>query len=222
MTYLFSKPVLLALALTLSACNASEASSPQTPVTPASADKAGPQAPFIPSTEYGEAILAGGCFWCVESDFEKLDGVIEAISGYAGGTLDNPTYDDVTAKGSGHYEVAKIVYDPAKISYSELLEYFWTHVDPTDAGGQFCDRGESYRTAVFATPEQIDAARKSKADLEASGRLQKPVVTPILPAVTFYEAEDYHQDFYKKSSLRYNFYRKSCGRDATIARVWGK
>ncbi len=236
MTYLNSKTTFFVklsaaavLSLGLWSCTASEATQPiadeaSQPASQLSAQVISEpaQRPYISTSAYSETILAGGCFWCVESDFEKLDGVIEAVSGYSGGHLDNPTYKDVTSEGSGHYEVAKIVFDPAKISYEQILEHFWTHVDPTDAGGQFCDRGDSYRTAIFATPDQIDAANSSKQALQNSNRLKDPVVTPILPAVSFYPAEDYHQDYYKKSSLRYNFYRASCGRDNRIAQVWGK
>jgi len=174
------------------------------------------------ATKQAEAVFAGGCFWCVEADFEKLPGVIEAVSGYAGGHTKNPTYKQVTRNNTGHYEVAKIIYDPAKVSYSELLEYFWTTVDPTDDGGQFCDRGQSYATAIFATPEQIDAARASKTALQSSGRLKDKVVTPILPAARFYKAETYHQDYYKKNPIRYNYYRTGCRRDKRLKKLWGK
>ncbi len=168
-----------------------------------------------------ELIVAGGCFWCVESDFDKVDGVLETISGYTGGTLDNPTYKQVTNGNTGHYEAVRIVYDPSRVSYDELIDYFWRHVDPTDAGGQFCDRGESYRTAIFTGNDNEQMrAEASKAMLEASGVLEKPIVTPILPAATFYPAEDYHQDYYLKNPIRYNFYRNACKRDRTIRRVW--
>ncbi|PHS37086.1 MAG: peptide-methionine (S)-S-oxide reductase [Robiginitomaculum sp.] len=169
-----------------------------------------------------EAVFAGGCFWCVEADFEKLPGVLEAVSGYAGGHTKNPTYKQVTRNNTGHYEVAKIIYDPTKISYSELVEYFWTTVDPTDAGGQFCDRGQSYATAIFATPGQIETARTSKTALENSGRLKDKVVTPILPSARFYKAETYHQDYYKKNPIRYNYYRTGCRRDKRLRKLWGK
>ncbi len=173
-------------------------------------------------TAQAEAVFAGGCFWCVEADFEKLPGVIEAVSGYAGGHTKNPTYKQVTRNNTGHYEVAKIIYDPAKISYDELLEYFWTTVDPTDGGGQFCDRGQSYATAIFATPKQMEAARASKTALQNSGRLKDKVVTPILPAARFYKAETYHQDYYKKNPIRYTYYRTGCRRDKRLRKLWGK
>ncbi|PHR56491.1 MAG: peptide-methionine (S)-S-oxide reductase [Robiginitomaculum sp.] len=173
------------------------------------------------STQRAEAVFAGGCFWCVESDFEKFPGVIEAISGYAGGHTQNPTYKQVSRGGTGHYEVAKIIYDPSRVSYSQLVEYFWTTVDPTDDGGQFCDRGHSYKTAIFANPAQLEIANASKIILQQSGRLPSPVVTPILPSVTFYPAESYHQDYYKKKPRRYKYYRNGCRRDARLKTLWG-
>lgn len=176
-----------------------------------------------PPAEIAEAIFAGGCFWCVESDFDKVNGVVDTISGYTGGTLDNPTYKQVTYKDTGHYEAVKVVYDPSVVSYSELVEYFWRHVDPTDAGGQFCDRGDSYRTAIFAKPgEERVIAEASKAALEESGVLVDPVVTPILAAAPFWNAEEYHQDYYQKNPLRYNYYRRGCGRDKRVKEVWAK
>ena len=173
--------------------------------------------------ELAEAIFAGGCFWCVESDFDKVTGVVDTISGYTGGTVENPTYKQVTYKDTGHYEAVKVVYDSNVVSYSELVEYYWRHVDPTDAGGQFCDRGDSYRTAIFAKPgEERVIAEASKAAIEESGILADPVVTPILNADTFWRAEEYHQDYYEKNPLRYNYYRRSCGRDKRVKDVWAK
>ncbi len=169
-----------------------------------------------------EAIFAGGCFWCVESDFEALPGVIEAISGYAGGHVEDPSYKQVTRGGTGHYEVAKIIYDPRRISYRQLVDFYWTSVDPTDAGGQFCDRGQSYQTAIFVTPEQAPIAKESKTALENSKVLKHKIVTPILTATNFYPAEDYHQDYYKKNKLRYKYYRNGCGRDKRLKDLWGK
>ena len=205
------KTLLPILALSLAACSAASGQDAQQVPTQSQA-----------AAQTAEAVFAGGCFWCVEADFEKLPGVVEAISGYAGGHVKNPTYKQVVRGGTGHYEVAKIVYNPAQVSYSELLEHFWTNVDPTDDGGQFCDRGHSYATAIFADKDQIEIARASKATLQVSGRLNSPVVTPVIKAVPFYEAETYHQDYYKKSALRYKYYRTSCGRDKRIAKVWGK
>lgn len=167
-----------------------------------------------------QAIFAGGCFWCVEADFEKLPGVLEVVSGYTGGHVKNPSYKQVSHGGTGHYEAAKIIFDPSKISYKDLLDYYWTHIDPTDDGGQFCDRGQSYKTAIFASPDQLDAAQDSKESLIAAKRLDQPIVTPILPATTFYPAEKYHQNYYKKNPLRYKYYRTACGRDKRIKDVW--
>ena len=169
------------------------------------------------------ATFAGGCFWCVESDFDSVPGVLRTLSGYTGGALIDPTYKLVTAGGSGHLEAVRIFFDPKKVSYRALLEIFWRSVDPTDDGGQFCDRGESYKTAIFAnTAEQKRLAEASKRGLERSGVLKQPIVTPILTAGPFYPAEDYHQDFYRKSALRYKIYRYGCGRDARIRKLWGK
>lgn len=167
------------------------------------------------------AVFAGGCFWCTESDYEKVDGVIEAVSGYTGGRMENPTYKQVSAGGTGHIEAIKVVYDPAKIAYSQLLDILWRHIDPTDAGGQFVDRGDQYRSAIFyATDEERQMAEASKKALAASGRFDRPIVTDILPLGAFYEAEDYHQDYYKKNSLRYNWYRSGSGRDRFLETTW--
>ena len=167
------------------------------------------------------AVFAGGCFWCTESDFEKIDGVIEAVSGYTGGRVDNPTYKQVSAGGTGHLEAIKVVYDPEKVSYDQLLDVFWRHVDPTDAGGQFVDRGDQYRSAIFyATDEERQIAETSKQALAASGRFDRPVVTDILPLGSFFDAEDYHQDYYKKNPLRYNWYRSGSGRDKFLETTW--
>ncbi|OAN67922.1 peptide-methionine (S)-S-oxide reductase [Sulfitobacter sp. EhC04] len=178
--------------------------------------------------------VAGGCFWCVEADFESVRGVKEAVSGFAGGTTPNPTYKQVTAGGTGHYEAVQITFDPDVVSRDSLLAMFFRSVDPTDAGGQFCDRGESYRTAIFAAgPAQKAAAEKAKAD--AQMQLGQTVVTPILGAVPFYPADAYHQDYYKssdrltfssvgigvKKSVAYKRYRNGCGRDARVKQLWG-
>lgn len=179
-----------------------------------------------------KAIVAGGCFWCVESDFESVKGVSGAVSGYTGGTTENPTYKKVGRGGTGHYEAVEITFDNATISYAKILEMFFRSVDPTDAGGQFCDRGESYRTAVFPlNAEQAAVAEAEKAKAEKA--LGQAIVTPILPAKTFYLAEDYHQDYYKGDNLvltrggpqsqseAYKFYRNACGRDVRIKELWG-
>jgi len=166
-------------------------------------------------------IVAGGCFWCVESDFEKLDGVIEAVSGYTGGRTDNPTYKQVSYNDTGHYEAVEITFDPAKVSYETLINHYWTTVDPTDPTGQFCDKGESYRTAIFAREDQLDIAQASLAQVKQDKPFSAPIVTPILPTSTFYKAEDYHQDYYKKNPVRYKVYRTGCGRDARLKKLWG-
>jgi peptide methionine sulfoxide reductase msrA/msrB len=167
------------------------------------------------------AVFAGGCFWCTESDFEKVDGVIEAISGYTGGPRANPTYRQVSGGGTGHIEAVKVVYDPDKITYEELLEVFWRHVDPTDAGGQFVDRGSQYRSAIFYANEQEKRlAEDSKKRLEATGHFGKPIVSDILPLGPFYTAEEYHQDYYKKNPIRYKFYRSGSGRDRFLEKAW--
>ncbi len=173
----------------------------------------------------GEAVatFAGGCFWCVESDFDKVPGVSRTISGYTGGHSKNPTYEQVSAGGTGHREAVQIFFDPKKVSYDKLLDVFWHSVDPTDAGGQFCDRGRSYETAIFTnSPAQMRAAATSKQKLEKSGVLKKPIATPVETAGAFYSAEGYHQDYYKKNPLRYRLYRYGCDRDSRIKEVWGK
>ena len=170
-----------------------------------------------------KATFAGGCFWCVESDFEKVDGVVEVISGYTGGNTENPTYREVSSGGSGHLEAVQVIYDPEKISYQELLDVFWRHVDPTDSGGQFVDRGAQYRPVIFYhDDEQKRLAEDSKRQLQASGRFDKPIVTEIVKLDKFYKAEDYHQDYYKKSAVRYKLYRLGSGRDQFLTSVWGE
>jgi len=168
--------------------------------------------------ETGTAIFAGGCFWCVESDFDYVKGVTSTVSGYIGGKADNPTYKSHVANGDR--EAVEIKYDPAVVSYAELLKTFFRTVNPTDDGGQFCDRGFSYTTAVYTLNEE-QAAQAEAAKAEAEATLGKPIVTEIEPPATFWPAEDYHQDFYKKSPVRYNYYRKACGRDQEIKSLWG-
>jgi peptide-methionine (S)-S-oxide reductase len=166
------------------------------------------------------AIFAGGCFWCVESDFDQVPGVVKTVSGYTGGSIQNPTYKQVSAGGTGHLEVVEITFDPSQITYDELLNAFWHSVDPTDEGGQFCDRGESYTTAVFVhDDEQRRLAEASKHT--ATRELGQEIVTPIREAAAFYPAEEYHQDFYQKSSVRYRYYRWACGRNNRVEEVWG-
>ncbi len=169
------------------------------------------------------AIFAGGCFWCMESPFEKLTGVIEVESGYTGGDFENPTYEDVCAGDTGHVEAVRITYDASRIGYDDLLEVFWRNVDPTDAGGQFVDRGDSYISVIFVeSEEQRKAAEQSKQKLNDSKRFEKPIITPIRDAAIFYLAEDYHQDYYIKSPVKYKYYRYRSGRDQFIDKIWGE
>ena len=167
------------------------------------------------------AVFAGGCFWCTESDFEKVNGVIEVVSGYTGGHDDNPTYKEVSAGGTGHLEAVQVSYDPTRITYEELLDVFWHHVDPTDPGGQFVDRGSQYRSVIFyANEKERQLAEASKKRLANSGPFTKPIVTDILPLGTFYKAEDYHQDYYKRNPIRYKWYRSGSGRDTFLKKTW--
>jgi len=170
-----------------------------------------------------KATFAGGCFWCMEPPFEKLEGVIEVISGYTGGHKDNPTYEEVSSGGTGHLEAVQIIYDPLKITYSELLETFWRQVDPTDPNGQFVDRGRQYRTAIFYHSEdQKRLGESSKEELNRSGRYEKPIVTEVLKASKFYKAEEYHQDYSKRNPVRYKYYRYRSGRDQYLKKIWGR
>ena len=173
-----------------------------------------------PKTE--KAIFAGGCFWCVEADFDKVPGVLSTTSGYIGGKVPNPTYQQVSNKSTGHAEAVEIVFDPAKVSYAQLLEHFWRTIDPTTQDRQFCDSGTPYRTAIFALDAaQLKAAQASLSALEKSKPFPEPIVTQIALAGPFYAAEDYHQDYYKKNPVRYQYYRTSCGRDARLKQLWG-
>ncbi|MEO5660117.1 MAG: peptide-methionine (S)-S-oxide reductase MsrA [Polaromonas sp.] len=185
--------------------------------------QAGAQSPSVPAPagKSATAIFAGGCFWCVETDFEKLPGVIAAESGYTGGQTANPTYKQVSAGGTGHVEAVRLTYDPGVVSYPALLDYFWHHIDPTVKDRQFCDVGNQYRSAIYYKGEaQKDQIEASKAALLKSG-VVKEIHTEIAPESTFYPAEDYHQDYGKKNPLRYKYYRLTCGRDARVAEVWG-
>ncbi len=178
-------------------------------------------APTVQEKTTATATFAGGCFWCMVPPFEKLPGVISVTSGYTGGHTVNPTYEEVSAGGTGHVEAVQIIYDPVKIGYDKLLDVFWHNVDPLDAGGQFCDRGSSYRSEIFYHgEEQKRLAEQSRAAIEK--QLKRPVVTEIRPAGPFYAAEAYHQDYYKKNPLRYEFYRYTCGRDRRLEQLWGK
>ena len=167
------------------------------------------------------AVFAGGCFWCTEADFEKIPGVVAAESGYSGGAVRNPTYEQVTQGRTGHLEAVRVTYDPRRISYRQLVDRFWPTIDPTDDTGQFCDKGPSYRTAVFVTPGQRAAAEASRA--AAARRLKRGrMLTPVRAAAPFWPAEAYHQDFYKKNPLRYRLYRQGCGRDARLRQIWDR
>ncbi|WP_050615308.1 peptide-methionine (S)-S-oxide reductase MsrA [Bacillus testis] len=170
-----------------------------------------------------KATFAGGCFWCMVKPFDRYDGVVSVISGYTGGYKENPTYEQVCSDTTGHYEAVQITFDPNVISYRKLLDIFWMQIDPTDEGGQFYDRGSSYKTAVFYHNEkQREEAEQSKKELEESGRFSKPIVTPIIPATTFYQAEEYHQQYYEKNPAHYQAYHKGSGRAGFIEEHWGK
>jgi peptide-methionine (S)-S-oxide reductase len=176
-------------------------------------------APALAKTQ--TAVLAGGCFWCMEHDMGAIPGVSAVMSGYTGGTTKNPTYEQVSGSHiGGHYEAVRVTFDDAKISYAALLERYWRLIDPTDDKGQFCDKGPSYRSAIFASPEQMETAQASKAALEKSGRLKAPVVTQVLPLGPFYNAEEYHRDYAKRNKFNYDMYRMGCGRDARLKAIW--
>jgi peptide-methionine (S)-S-oxide reductase len=167
-----------------------------------------------------KAVFAGGCFWCTESDFDKVPGVLSTTSGYIGGKTANPTYNQISAGGTGHAEAVEVVYDPGKVSYQQLLDYYWRTVDPLAKDAQFCDRGDQYRTAIFTFgEEQMRLAQASKKKIEAE--LKRKVFTEIAAAGTFFPAEDYHQDFYQKNPVKYKFYRWNCGRDQRLEQLWG-
>ncbi len=176
-----------------------------------------------PPADTAKATFAGGCFWCMEPPYDKLDGVLATTSGYIGGHKINPTYEEVSAGGTGHAEAVQVVYDPKKITYAKLLEVFWRNIDPTVRNRQFCDTGSQYRTAIFYHDEAQKAlAEAAKAQLEKTKPFSAPIVTEITAAGTFYPAEEYHQDYYQKNPLRYKYYRYACGRDARLEELWGK
>jgi peptide methionine sulfoxide reductase msrA/msrB len=182
-----------------------------------------PASPPAPPSGLAHATFAGGCFWCTQASLEEIPGVVSVVSGYAGGHVKNPSYEQVSSGTTGHAEAVQVNYDPARLSYERLLDIYWRNVDPTDAGGQFCDRGDQYRTVIFYDSEaQRRAAVESKRALETSGRLKKPIVTAIVPLEAFYPAEEYHQGFCRKNPVRYNTYRAACGRDRRLAELWGK
>lgn len=169
-----------------------------------------------------KATFAGGCFWCVESDFDKVPGVVSTTSGYTGGKVPNPSYEQVSAKSTGHAEAVEVVFDPKKVTYDQLLEYFWHTIDPTTKDRQFCDAGSPYRTAIFVhDAQQLAAAQASLGQVEKTKPFKEPIVTEIVLAGPFYAAEDYHQDYYKKNPVRYAYYRAGCGRDARLQQLWG-
>ena len=179
--------------------------------------------PAAPAANTARAVFAGGCFWCVEADFDKVDGVLSTTSGYTGGHVPNPTYEQVSNKRTGHAEVVEIVYDPSRVSYGKLVEHFWRTIDPTTRDRQFCDAGSPYRSAIYAQDaEQLRIAQASKAALEKSKPFKEPIVTEVVAGGPFYSAEAYHQDYYKKNPVRYNYYRLTCGRDARLKELWGK
>jgi peptide-methionine (S)-S-oxide reductase len=180
-------------------------------------------APGASAQSTAKATFAGGCFWCVEADFDKVIGVLSTTSGYIGGSVPNPTYQQVSSKRTGHIEAVEIVFDPSKVSYAALVNHFWRTIDPTTKDRQFCDAGSPYRTAIFAVDAtQLAEARKSRADLERTKPFKDPIVTEVVLAGAFYPAEDYHQDYYLKNPVRYKYYRSSCGRDARLAQLWGR
>ncbi len=211
----------IALALLSSLAAQAQTSQAQTAAKPsATTPAATPAATAAPATAI--ATFAGGCFWCVEADFDKVPGVLSTTSGYTGGTLANPSYKQVSTNTTGHAEAVQIVYDPAKVGYAQLLAVFWRNIDPTTKNRQFCDVGSSYRSAIFANDDmQLAAAKASLADLEKTKPFKDPIVTTVERAAAFYPAETEHQDYYKKNQLRYQYYRSSCGRDARLAQLWG-
>lgn len=167
------------------------------------------------------AIFAGGCFWCMEKPFDELPGVVETTSGYTGGTVENPTYGQVSSGGTGHYEAMEVRYDPSQVSYDQLLDTFWVNIDPLDNRGQFCDKGDQYRSAIFyETPEQQSLAEQSKS--EVADRLGEAIATEVIPVSPFYDAEDYHQNYYQTHAVRYKLYRYGCGRDQRLTEIWGE
>jgi peptide-methionine (S)-S-oxide reductase len=175
------------------------------------------------AAEQAKAVFAGGCFWCMEEVFEKVEGVVSVTSGYMGGQKTNPTYEEVSAGGTGHAESVEVVYDPAKISYQKLLDHFWKNVDPVTPNAQFCDHGTQYRAAIFyGNDEEKRQAEASRQTIEQSKRFTEPIVTQIMMAAKFYAAEEYHQDFYKKNPARYKFYKYTCGRAQRLEQLWGK
>ncbi len=211
-----ARGLLAALALVvLTACSPQKTAQPvpSAPVAPQTAVATGPTA---------KAVFAGGCFWCVESDFDKVPGVLSTTSGYTGGKTENPTYQEVSSHTTGHAEAVEIVFDTSRVSYETLVAHFWRTIDPTTKDRQFCDVGSPYRTAIFAQDDaQLQIAEASRAALEKSKPFDAPIVTEVVKADTFYPAEEYHQDYYLKNAVRYGYYRPSCGRHARLKQLWG-
>lgn len=200
----------------LTACGPTQPASPVAGVTGA------PQAD-VATGPTAKAVFAGGCFWCVESDFDKVPGVLSTTSGYTGGKTENPSYQEVSSHMTGHAEAVEIVFDASRVSYETLVAYFWRTIDPTTKDRQFCDVGSPYRTAIFAQDDaQLQIAQASRAALEKSKPFEAPIVTEVVKADTFYPAEDYHQDYYLKNPVRYGYYRNGCGRDARLKQLWGE
>ncbi|MCB1521467.1 MAG: peptide-methionine (S)-S-oxide reductase MsrA [Hyphomicrobiaceae bacterium] len=207
---------MLSAALALAAVGAVRAGAAGPTASPAASGEATPVATAI-------ATFATGCFWCTESDFDKVPGVLATTSGYIGGKTANPSYESVSTGRTGHIEALQVTYDPSKVTYQKLLTWFWRHVDPVDGGGQFCDRGDQYRPAIFVhSAEQRKLAETSRDELAKSGLLERPIAVAIIDATKFHPAEDYHQDYYLKSPLRYKIYRHGCGRDQRIEQIWSK
>ena len=185
------------------------------------ADQSGSEAPAA-AARLETAVFAGGCFWCTEADFDKVDGVVSTVSGYTGGDVEDPTYKQVTRGETGHYEAVKVSYDPEKVTYEYLVDHYFRTIDPTDRTGQFCDKGSSYRTAVFVDgADERGVAEQEIAEIEQAGILPGPVVTKVIDASEFWPAEDYHQDYYRKNPQRYAYYRAGCGRDERLEDLWG-
>jgi peptide-methionine (S)-S-oxide reductase len=194
-----------------------------TVVPPAAVHLVMAEQPPAPSASIAKAYFAGGCFWCMEEAFEKVDGVVDTVSGYMGGTVKKPSYEEVSEGRTGHAESVEVRYDPSKVTYTQLLETFWRNVDPITPDAQFCDHGNQYRSAIFyQSNEEKRAAEESKRAIEQSKRFSTPVVTELTAASEFYPAEDYHQDFYKKNPVRYKFYKFTCGRAQRLETLWGK
>jgi peptide-methionine (S)-S-oxide reductase len=215
-----SRPWLLLLPLLLAL--AAPMAIGQPPDTSRDSGKAQPGSELKTELKTGVATFAGGCFWCVEEAFEKVAGVLSAVSGYTGGSVPHPTYEQVTYESTGHFEAVRVTYDPAKVSYEQLVDWFWRNIDPTQEDGQFCDHGPSYRSAIFVHDGgQRATAEAAKQALQASGRFKQPILTEILAAGPFYEAGAYHQAYYKKNPNRYRFYKFGCGRPQRLEQLWG-